>query len=301
VDQDLEARLQHFLAVATEIAQGNLTLRGEVTPDAAGALIDVVNVLVERIQEILLEIRSSAEQVAVEVVEVARATDLAAGHTASRGVDLERCEEELRGLLAAGATVHQHSEVSVRVAAEALGAARRGQGAIWKILEAMKRIRKATEHLVEEVEALRQNEPVAVEAIQYAAVGGRRSHMSLVRNDERPHTPPPAVSSGPSVQIAGQEVFRELEVGITTATEAGEALQLAEVLADRSSQLSRELHRIAGKQTAAMEGVSARLDQLARDGVETGQALATGKRSAERLGGLAESLLADLEGFVLGG
>ena len=58
-----------------EIAQGDLSRRGEVTPDVLGSVIDSINVMVEEISVLLGDVRHAAFRVSGSAGEMISATD----------------------------------------------------------------------------------------------------------------------------------------------------------------------------------------------------------------------------------
>ena len=59
----LQQNVSSFLGVAMQIAQGDLTQKGEVTEDALGNVVDAINVMTEEIGYLLKEVQQTAQQV----------------------------------------------------------------------------------------------------------------------------------------------------------------------------------------------------------------------------------------------
>src|SRR5207244_5482603 len=61
--EDLQRNITRFLDIATEIAQGDLSKRGDVTSDILGSVVDAINVMVDELGALIKDVRQSARQV----------------------------------------------------------------------------------------------------------------------------------------------------------------------------------------------------------------------------------------------
>jgi len=62
--EELQRNITRFLNTVTEIAQGDLTKRGQVTSDVLGNVVDAINVMVEELAGLIAEVRQAAQRVA---------------------------------------------------------------------------------------------------------------------------------------------------------------------------------------------------------------------------------------------
>src|SRR5204863_498012 len=99
--EDLQKNIAGFLETVTKIAQGDLSRRGEVTPDVLGNVVDAVNLMVEEIATLLADVRHAALRVAGSANDMLGASDqMASGAekqareatTVSRDVEAETQE-----------------------------------------------------------------------------------------------------------------------------------------------------------------------------------------------------------------
>src|SRR6266850_557651 len=73
--EDLQKNIAGFLETVTQIAQGDLSRRGEVTPDVLGNVVDAVNLMVEEIATLLADVRHAALRVAGSANDMLGASD----------------------------------------------------------------------------------------------------------------------------------------------------------------------------------------------------------------------------------
>src|SRR5581483_9002010 len=115
--EELQRNITTFLETVTEIAQGDLRRRGEVTPDVLGNVVDAVNVMVEEIGTLLVDVRHAATR---EATTVSREVE-----TMSRSVR----------------QVASNAGSAATAARQTLQAATRGEEAVRNSLAGMQRIR----------------------------------------------------------------------------------------------------------------------------------------------------------------
>ncbi|PYM98061.1 MAG: hypothetical protein DME08_08755 [Candidatus Rokuibacteriota bacterium] len=82
--ENLQRNITRFLDTATEIAQGDLSKRGDVTSDILGSVVDAINVMVDELGALIKDVRQSAPQVS------GSANDLISGRRERRGVGQRR-------------------------------------------------------------------------------------------------------------------------------------------------------------------------------------------------------------------
>src|SRR5437870_6510553 len=73
--EELQRNITRFLDTATEIAQGDLTKRGQVTSDVLGSVVDAINVMVGELAIVINDVRDAAQQVQTSAHEMISAMD----------------------------------------------------------------------------------------------------------------------------------------------------------------------------------------------------------------------------------
>src|SRR5439155_1284914 len=85
--EDLQKNIATFLETVTQISQGDLRKRGEVTPDVLGNVVDAVNVMVEEIGALRAEVQVIAKRIkslgdrSLEISEIVDTIEEIASHT----------------------------------------------------------------------------------------------------------------------------------------------------------------------------------------------------------------------------
>ena len=139
--EELQHNIQRFLDTAMEIAQGDLSRRGEVTPDVLGSVVDSINVMVEEISVLLGDVRHAAFRVSGSAGEMISATDQMASGAQAQARESTSVSQAVETVSRAARDVAAKAAASAAAAGQTLEAARKGDQAVHDSLAGMQRIR----------------------------------------------------------------------------------------------------------------------------------------------------------------
>src|SRR3990172_3684355 len=152
--EELQRNITRFLSTVTEIAQGDLTKRGEVTSDVLGNVVDSINLMVAEIGTVIADVRQAAVRVAQSSHEmIVSAGQMAAGAQAQSGEAMS-VASAVEALPLSVRQVAEIAEAAALAARQALDAAPRGGPGVRNSLEGMQRIRAEVQTISKKIKSL---------------------------------------------------------------------------------------------------------------------------------------------------
>jgi methyl-accepting chemotaxis protein len=330
--EQLQANISRFLKVTTEIAQGDLTRRGEVTADVLGSAVDSINVMVEEIAEILAGVRQAADTVTGASREMIEAADQMVSGTQAQSEDARRVGAEVAEVTQSVREVSRTAEASAGAARQTLTAADQGRSAVVDTLGGMQRIRAEVQGISRRIKGLgdrsleiseivdtitgiaSQTNLLALNAaIEAAGAGEEGARFAVVADEVRRLAESSSraaqriaalikrVQSDIQEAVAAMETgTREVETGFQVAQQARERLGEISTLSQVSAELAQQISAAAQVQVAGVERVAQGVVSISMTADATARSVAEGRGIADRLGGLARELTERLARFRLG-
>jgi methyl-accepting chemotaxis protein len=329
--EELQANISRFLRVTTEIAQGDLTLRGEVTADVLGSAVDSINVMVEEIAEVLVGVRQAADTVNDEVRELLEAADRMVAGTQAQTTEAQRVGTDVAEVTQSVRDVSRTAEASAGAARQTLAAADQGRAAVTDTLGGMQRIRVEVQGISRRIKGLgdrsleiseivdtisgiaSQTNLLALNAAIEAAGAGeegarfgvvadevRRLAESSARAAQRIASLIKRVQADIQEAVAAMETgTREVETGFQVAQQAGERLREISTLSQVSAELAQQISATAQVQVAGVDRVAQGVVSISATADGTARTVSEGRGIADRLGRLARELTERLARFRL--
>src|SRR5437763_6927319 len=125
--ESLQRSVTEFLTIVSQIARGDMTLRGKVTTDALGNVVDSVNYMLDNFTRVLERVRKSAIDVASNANEILLSSeDMSAGAT-QPDQEITNTSSAVEELTVSMQQVSNNAEASAEAARRALDAAEQGQ------------------------------------------------------------------------------------------------------------------------------------------------------------------------------
>jgi twitching motility protein PilJ len=329
--ESLQANITQFLETVTEIAQGDLRRRGQVTPDVLGNVVDAVNLMVEEIGTLLADVRHAATRVAASAGEMTAATDQVARGAEAQARDATTVSREVETMSRSVRQVASNAGSAATAARQTLQAAARGEEAVRNSLAGMQRIRGEVQviskkikslgdrsleisNIVDTIEEISSHTNLLAlnAAIEAAGAGEYGARFAVVADEIRKLAERAAKSTKDiaalirSVQtetqeavVAMEEGTREVEAGYQVTIKAEENLKQIAGISRTSADLAEEISGVTQEQVRGAEGVATAMRSIAQVAVHTEQAVLQTRRTVDDLVKVADELTRSLSRFKL--
>jgi twitching motility protein PilJ len=329
--EELQRNIMRFLDTATEIAQGDLTRRGQVTSDVLGSVVDAINVMVEELATLIEGVREAAQQVLTSSTEMMGTMEATAGGAQTQSREAVAVSDTMEALTRSMRQVAENAEQSATSADLTLESAQKGEHAVRASLSGMQKIRGEVQGISKKVKNLAdrsleiseivttiedissQTNLLALNAaIEAAGAGEAGLRFAVVAEEVRKL----AERSGKaakdivllikSVQtetqqavVAMEEGTREVEAGYRVTVEAGERLRQIGEISQKTAALARDISHAAQEQVHDVESGAVAVQSIAGVAVETEKAALETRKTMDQVVRVAQALTSSLARFKL--
>ena len=329
--EDLQKNIQTFLDTVMEISQGDLSRRGQVTPDVLGSVVDSINVMVEEIAALLADVRHAALRVTGSANEMIGATDQMAGGAQAQAREITTVSHAMETMSRSVREVASTAEKAAGAARHTLEAARQGDQAVRDSLAGMQRIRGEVQVISKKIKSLGDRSLEISEivnlieelashtnllalnaAIEAAGAGEAGLRFGVVADEIRKLAERAAKATKDvaslirTVQTETQEAVvamedgtREVESGYQVTIRAEQHLKEIAGMSTTSAELAQGISRASAEQVDGAEGVARAMQSIAQVAVNTEQAVLQTRKTVEDLVKLADELTRSLARFKL--
>jgi methyl-accepting chemotaxis protein len=329
--EELQRHITRFLNTVTEIAQGDLTRRGEVTSDVLGNVVDAINVMVGEIGTVIGDVRQAASRVAHSSHEMIVATGQMSIGAQAQTREAMSVASAMEELTLSVRQVAESAEASAGAARQALDAAQKGDHAVRNSLDGMQRIRNEVQTIAKKIKGLGDRsleiseivntiEEIASQtnllalnaAIEAAGAGEAGLRFAVVADEVRKLAERSAKATKDiaalikNVQAETHEAIvvmeqgtNEVETGYRVTVQAGESLKDIAQISQKSAELAHDISLATQQQVRGADGVATAVQSIAGVAVQTEQGVLQTRKTVEQLVKLAEELTASLARFKL--
>jgi methyl-accepting chemotaxis protein len=331
--QDLQRSVTDFLTIVSQIARGDLTLRGKVTNDALGNVVDSVNYMLDNFARVLERVRKSAIDVASNANEILISSEQMSAGATQQDQEITNTSSAVEELTVSMKQVSNNAEASAEAARRALDAAEQGNRAVRDTLEGMQRIRASVQATAKKIKSLgdrsleiseiinvinditEQTNLLALNAAIEAARAGEAGRGFAVVADEvrklaehsRTATKDIAAlikaiqAETNEAVVVMEEGTKEVEVGARLADQAGKALEAISSVVRQSAELVQEISLASKQQVRGTEGVANAMQIISNITRQTSQGARSTARTVEHMVKLSEQLNEALSQFRVAG
>ena len=329
--EELQRNITRFLDIATEIARGDLTRRGQVTSDVLGSVVDAINVMVEELATLIDDVRQAAHQVLTSATEMIGAMETTAGGAQTQSREAVGVSDAMEALTRSMRRVAEDAEASAAAANLTLESATKGEGAVRASLSGMQRIRGEVQGISKKVKSLAdrsleiseivntiedissQTNLLALNAaIEAAGAGESGLRFAVVAEEVRKL----AERSGKAAKdivvlikavqtetqqavVAMEDGTREVEAGFKVTVEAGERLHQIGEISQKSAALARDISQTTQEQVRDVESGAVSVQSIAGVAVETEKAVLETRKTMDQVVRVAQALTSSLSRFKL--
>jgi twitching motility protein PilJ len=327
--RNLQRSVTEFLTVVSQIARGDLTLRGSVTSDALGNVVDSVNYMLDNFTSVLRRVRDAANDVSAGANQILNASERMATGATQQDHEITNTSSAVEELTVSMKQVSNNAEASAEAARRALDAAEQGNRSVRDTLEGMQRIRSSVQATAKKIKSLgdrsleiseiinvinditEQTNLLALNAAIEAARAGEAGRGFAVVADEvrklaehsRTATKDIAAlikaiqAETNEAVVVMEEGTREVEVGARLADQAGKALEAISAVVRQSAELVQEISLASKQQVRGTEGVANAMQIISNITRQTSQGARQTARSTEQMVKMSEQLNEALSQF----
>ena len=327
--RNLQRSVTEFLTIVSQIARGDLTLRGSVTSDALGNVVDSVNYMLDNFTQVLRRVRDAANDVSTSANQILIASETMATGATQQDHEITNTSSAVEELTVSMKQVSNNAEASAEAARRALDAAEQGNRSVRDTLEGMQRIRSSVQATAKKIKSLgdrsleiseiinvinditEQTNLLALNAAIEAARAGEAGRGFAVVADEvrklaehsRTATKDIAAlikaiqAETNEAVVVMEEGTREVEVGARLADQAGKALEAISAVVRQSAELVQEISLASKQQVRGTEGVANAMQIISNITRQTSQGARQTAHSMEQMVKMSEQLNEALSQF----
>lgn len=320
--ETLQKSVTEFLTIVSQIARGDLTLRGRVSNDALGNVVDSVNYMLDNFAKVLERVRKAAVDVQSSANEILIASEEMSTGAIQQDQEITNTSSAVEQLTVSMKQVSNNAEASAEAARRALDAAEQGNRSVRDTLEGMQRIRSSVQATAKRIKALgdrsleiseivnvinditEQTNLLALNAAIEAARAGEAGRGFAVVADEvrklaehsRNATKDIAAlikaiqAETNDAVIVMEEGTKEVEIGAKLADQAGKALDAISSVVRQSAELVQEISLASKQQVRGTEGVANAMQIISNITRQTSQGARQTSRTVEQLVHMSEQL-----------
>ena len=329
--EDLQRNITRFLDTATEIAQGDLSKRGDVTSDILGSVVDAINVMVDELGALIKDVRQSARQVSGSANDLIVTMDQMTAGAQAQSREAMGVSSAMEELTLSVRQVAENAEASASAARLTLDSAQKGGDAVKVGLVGMQRIRGEVQGISKKIKTLAdrsleiseivntieeissQTNLLALNAaIEAAGAGEAGLRFAVVAEEVRKLAERSAKAAKDIVVliktiqtetqeavIAMEEGTKEVETGYRTAVQTGESLRDIGDISKKSAELAQDISLATQQQVRGVESVAVAVQSIAGVAVQTEKGVVEARKTMDHVVKLAEELMTSLTRFKL--
>lgn len=151
----LQRSVTEFLTITSQIARGDLTLRGKVTNDALGKVVDSVNGILDNFAKVVELIRNAALDVPSSANQILVSSEQMSSGATQQDQEIANTSSAVAELTVSIQKVSNNAEAAAEAARRALDAAEQGDRAVRDTPEGMQRILASVQATLGRMQSLR--------------------------------------------------------------------------------------------------------------------------------------------------
>jgi methyl-accepting chemotaxis protein len=330
--EKMQDQIMDLLTIVSTAAEGDLTVKAEVTADSLGSVADAFNLMIAG----LMSLVTQASNVAIEIqrstsgiLHSAESMRIAASQQSSQ---IRNASEAVNAMSHTTQRMAENAKAATQTSVEATQAAVKGGTAVAETIKGMQRIRATVQSTGKKIKGLgersleigaiieviseiaTQTNMLALNAaIEAARAGEHGKGFAVVADEVRKLAERAARATKDitglikGIQVETSEAVtvmeagtREVEEGTKLADQAGAALREIEQIVKQTSNLMTDITRAAGDHVKSTESVVHTMDNISQLTQETARGVQDTVATIGGLAGLTKQLSDAIGRFKLG-
>lgn len=332
-DRDkMQHQVMDLLSIVSSAAEGDLTVKAEVTADALGSVADAFNLMITGLTSLVSQASNVAHEIEHSTADILQASERMRKGAEQQTVQIQSAVEAVNEMSHTIQRMAENAEAATQASQKATQAAVKGGVSVAETIKGMQRIRAAVQTTGKKIKGLgersleigaiievineiaTQTNLLALNAAIEAARAGEQGKGFAVVADEvrklaeragRATKDITSLIKGIQVETSEavtvmEEGTREVEEGTKLADQAGAALREIEQIVKQTSALVTDITRAAADQVKVSEGVARSMDGISKLTMETTDGVRNTVETISRLAELSKRLTDAIGRFKLG-
>ena len=284
--------LNQAVSVANQLAEGDLAVRIDVVSrDETGMLLASMKNMVEKLSQIITEVRSAADNLASASEEVSATAQSLSQGSSEQAASVEETSASIEQMSASINQNTENAKVTDGMASKAAKEAGEGGEAVARTVSAMKSIAEKI-GIIDDI-AYQTNLLALNAAIEAARAGEHGKGFAVVAAEVR--------KLAERSQVAAQEIGEVAKGSVSLAEKAGKLLDEIVPSIRRTSDLVQEITAASEEQSSGVGQINTAMNQLNQTTQQNASASEELAATAEEMSSQSEQLLQVMSFFRTGG
>ena len=301
-DRDkMQSQVMNLLSVVSSAAEGDLTIKAEVTADALGSVADAFNLMITGLMTLVTHASNVAFEIQHSTTDILHASERMKKGADHQAVQIRNASDSVNAMSHTIQRMAENADAATQTSHKATQAAVKGGASVTETMKGMQRIRSAVQSTSKKIKGLgersleigaiievineiaTQTNLLALNAAIEAARAGEQGKGFAVVADEvrklaeragRATKDITGLIKGIQVETSEavtvmEESTREVEEGTRLSDQAGAALREIEQIVKQTAGLVTDITRAAGDQVKVTESVVRSMDTISKVTEET--------------------------------